>query len=107
MKVELHFVRCRGVKVPSKEADGYQPLVGELKMCNRWVSPTRTLPALELTAAGVTNGSGLVAVLYEPRLVSLGSNWMRFTGFEIYDEGGLKQLVIQDWRCLVQTCYEN
>jgi len=75
------------------------PLVGDLKLCQRWVSPTRTLPALELTSAAISNGSGLVAVLFEPRITGLGNNWLRFTGYEVLTFGQERQLVIQEWRC--------
>lgn len=99
MKVKLHLIRRNGIKLPDKEADGMPPLVGELKLCQRWVSPTRTLPALELTTAAITNGSGLLAVLFEPRIAGLGSHWLRFTGYEVLTIAQQKQLVIQEWRC--------
>lgn len=99
MRVELHLVRRNGIKLPEREADGMPPLVGEMKLCERWVSATRTLPALELIAVGTNNGSGLLSVLYEPRLVGLGSCWLRFTGYEVLAVGDQKQLVVQDWRC--------
>ena len=101
MKVELHLVRRHGIKIPAREADGMPPLVGELKLCERWISATRTLPALELTAVGTHNGNGLLSVLYEPRLVGLASGWLRFTGYEVLAFGNQKQLVVQDWRCYV------
>lgn len=99
MKVELHLVRRNGIKLPEREADGTLPLVGELKLCQRWVSATRTLPALELTAVGIQNGGGLLSVLYEPRLVGLVSCWLRFAGYEVLVFGDQKQLVVQEWRC--------
>lgn len=101
MKVELHLIRRNGIKLPEREAAGIPPLMGELELCQRWVSATRTLPALELTAAGISNGSGLLSVLYEPRLVSLGSCWLRFTGYEVLAFSDQKQLVIQEWRCCI------
>lgn len=103
MRVELHIVRRYGIKLPDREAAGMDPLRGDLRLCERWVSPTRALPALELTADCITNGRGLLAVLYEPKIVALGSNWMRFTGYEVHQLGDHKQLVIQDWRCLVSS----
>lgn len=101
MKVELHLIRRNGIKLPEREAAGIPPLVGELKLCQRWVSATRTLPALELSAVGIHNGSGLLSVLYEPRLVILRSCWLRFTGYEVLAFGDQKQLVIQEWRCCI------
>jgi len=101
MKVELHLVRRCGIKIPAREAGGIPALVGEMEMSNRWVSETRALPALELTTCGVTNGTGVLAVLYEPKIVALSSNWIRFTGFELVRQGENKQLVVQDWRCYV------
>ena len=103
MRVELHIVRRYGIKLPDREADGMEPLRRDLRLCQRWVSPTKTLPALELTANGITNGNGLLAVLYEPKIVALGSNWMRFSGYEVHLLGDQKQLVMQDWRCLVSS----
>jgi len=103
MRVELHIVRRYGIKLPDREAAGIDPLHGDLRLCERWVSPTKALPALELTATGISVASGLLAILYEPKIVALGSNWMRFSGYEVHQLGDQKQLVIQDWRCLVST----
>ena len=99
MKAEVHLVRRCGIKIPEKEAAGFPPLVGELRLDQTWITKGRTLPALILTAAGITNETGMLAVLYEPRIVMLGNNWMRFTGFEVLLQGDEKQLVVQDWRC--------
>jgi len=101
MKAEVHLVRRRGIKIPEKEAAGVPPLVGILHLDQTWVTKSRTLPALILTAVGVTNETGRLAILYEPRIVMLGNNWMRFTGFEVLRQGEDKQLVVQDWRCYV------
>lgn len=101
MVIELHFVRRCGVKIPDRDAAAVPPLIGQLEMRNRWVSETRTLPALELSKRESSNGTGVLAVLYEPRLVGLNSNWVRFTGFEVLCLGEEKQLVVQDWRCYV------
>ena len=103
MKVELHFNRNGGIKLTDKEAAGVPPLVGDLQYCNRWVSPTRTLPALELVAPGINNGKGLLAVLYEPRFTGLRTDWISFIGYEVLTFGKQKQLVIQEWRCYVKT----
>lgn len=103
MRVELHLVRRNGIKLLEREVSGIPPLVGELKLSERWVSATRTLPALELTAVGAHNGTGLLSILYEPRLVGLGANWLRFTGYEVLTFDDQKQLVVQDWRCYART----
>ena len=99
MKAEVHLVRRCGIKIPAKEAAGVPPLVGFLHLDQTWVTKSRTLPALILTAVGVTNATGRLAILYEPRIVMLGNSWMRFTGFEMLRQGEEKQLVVQDWRC--------
>lgn len=101
MKAEVHLVRYCGIKIPDKEAAGRPPLVGILRLDQTWVTKSRTLPALILTAVGVTNGSGMLAILYEPRIVLLGDSWLRFSGFEMLRQGDEKQLVVQDWRCYV------
>lgn len=101
MKAEVHFIRRCGVKIPDKEAAGMPPLVGELHLDQAWVTKGRTLPALLLSAVGVTNGTGMLAILYEPRIVMLGNSWMRFTGYEVLRQGDEKLLVVQDWRCYV------
>jgi len=101
MKAKVHRVRRCGIKIPDKEAAGVPPLVGILHLDQTWVTKSRTLPALILTADGVTNGSERLAILYEPQIVLLGNNWMRFTGFEMLRQGDEKQLVVQDWRCYV------
>lgn len=103
MRVELHLVRRNGIKLLEREVSGIPPLVGDLKLSERWVSATRTLPALELTAVGAHNGTGLLCVLYEPRLVGLGASWLRFTGYEVLAFDDQKQLVVQDWRCYART----
>ena len=99
MKAEVHRVRRCGIKIPEKESAGMPPLVGMLHLDHTWVTKSRTLPALTLTAVGVTNETGMLAILYDPRMVMLGNNWMRFTGFEMLRQGDEKQLVVQDWRC--------
>ncbi len=101
MKVEVHLVRRSGIKIPDREVSGVLPLVGDLMLHEERVSANRTLPTLSLTASGVTNGAGLLAVLYEPRIIMLGNNWMRFSGYELIRRGDEKQLVVQDWRCYV------
>lgn len=103
MRVELHLVRRNGIKLLEREVSGIPPLVGDLKLSERWVSATRTLPALELTAVGAHNGTGLLSILYEPRLVGLGASWLRFTGYEVLAFDDQKQLVVQDWRCYART----
>ncbi len=102
MKAEVHFVRRRGIKVPEREAGGIAPLVGNLKLTNRYVSASVALPVLELRAVSNVTDDGLLALLYEPRLLGMHHNWMRFTGFEVYKEGDEKQLVVQDWRCYIR-----
>ena len=101
MKVEVHFVRRYGIKITDREAAEIQPLVGNLMLCEERVSAMRTLPTLSLITSGVTNGAGLLAVLYEPKIIMLGNNWMRFSGYELIRRGDEKQLVVQDWRCYV------
>ena len=101
MKVEVHFVRRHGIKISDREAAGILPLVGDLMLCEERVSAMRTLPTLSLTASGITNSAGLLAVLYEPRIIMLGNNWMRFSGYELIRQSDEKQLVVQDWRCYV------
>jgi hypothetical protein len=103
MKVELHFNRNAGIKLTDKEAAGVPPLVGELQYCNRWVSETRTLPALELVGPGINSITSLLAVLFEPRFTGLRTNWLTFIGYEVLTFGEQKQLVIQEWRCYVKT----
>jgi len=101
MQVKLHIIRRNGIKMTSREAGCLPPLVGDLEMRDRWVSETRSLPSLQLSAVNVTNGTGLLAILYEPRLTGITSSWMRFNGFEVLRLGDEKQLVVQEWRCYV------
>ena len=101
MKVEVHFVPRHGIKISDREAAGILPLVGDLMLCEERVSAMRTLPTLSLTASGITNGAGLLAVLYEPRIIMLGNSWIRVSGYQLIHRGDEKQLVVQDWRCYV------
>lgn len=101
MRVELHLVRRNGIKITEREAAGQPVLVGELQKTTRLVAKSHFVPVLQLTATGVTNGSGVVALLYEPQLSGLTHNWMRFVGYEVLTQGTVRQLVIQEWRCYV------
>lgn len=102
MHAEVHFVRRQGIKIPERDSRGISPLKGTLTLGHRWVSDTKTLPALELHESSPGSERGLLAILFEPRLTSMHSNWMRFNGYEVLQIGDARQLVIQEWRCYIR-----
>ena len=102
MKAQVYLVRKGGIKIPDRESAAMTPLTGELMLDGEWVTEFQNVPALTLRQ-NVTK-EGVLAILYDPRLVSMRANWMRFTGFEMLDAGdGRRQLVVQDWRCYLET----
>lgn len=101
MPAEVYLVRSQGVKIRDKEASSILPIVGDLALGARWISETRTKPALELRRPSDCSGTDVFAVLFDPKLVSMHANVMYFTRFEVLTmESGLRALVIQEWRCL-------
>lgn len=104
MKAQVTLIRHYGVKIPERDLQGIKPLVGDLRLNERWISQTRTKAALELQRLEDCTGLDVIAVLFEPRLVSMRDATMRFVGFEALPvEGGKKALAVQEWRCSIDA----
>lgn len=100
MIADVYTGRRAGFKIP--ESERTTPTRGTIALESVWVTETRTKPAMVLH---VLNGGGLrnvKAILYEPELVALGGDVVRFKGWELIDYPGQgKQAVIQEWRCVL------
>jgi len=102
MQAQVTLIRSYGAKIPERDLRGIKPLVGDLRLNNRWISETRTKHALELQRLDDHTGRDVIAVLFEPCLVSMRNATMYFVGYEVLPiEGGKKALAVQEWRCSI------
>ena len=102
MKADVYPVRSYGVKIPERDARSMKPMQGELTLGERWITQTRTKPALELRRMSDVGSDNTMAVLFEPKLVSMAGQLLYFSGYEVLPtENGLRTLTIQEWRCFV------
>lgn len=102
MQAQVTLIRHYGTKIPEHDLRGIKPLVGQLRLNDRWISETRTKHALELQRLDDYTGLDVIAVLFEPRLVSMRDALMHFVGYEVLPvEGGQKALAVQEWRCSI------
>lgn len=102
MQAQVTLIRHYGAKIPERELRSIKPLIGRLRLNDRWISQTRTKPALELLRLEDCTGLDVVVILFEPRLVSMRDATMRFVGYEVLPvEGGKKALAVQEWRCSI------
>ncbi len=93
MLVTVRKMRDRGRKLRRLEVVGAPGLVGDLTFSTTHYKSTGAIPSLNLQECDNQTPQGLLAVLYEPQLVSLVGESMRFRGVESVADAGY----VQEW----------
>lgn len=86
-------MRHHGRKLRRLEIGGAPGLAGELTFSTTHYKGSGAIPSLNLQERDNQTPQGLLAVLYEPQLVSLVGDGMRFRGIESVAETGY----VQEW----------
>ena len=94
MKVRIQKLRYQGQRLPPQDWQNTPPLVGNLSLHQVHFKGFGSVEVLELWEISNQTQDGKLAVLYEPRLVSLGNELMLFRGVETIGKAG----VVQEWR---------
>ena len=97
MRASVLKVRLSGRKCPERDLANAPPLIGELELASIDFRRGGVLEVLQLRAIDNPTSSGLLAQLWEPRLIILHGAWMVFRGFESIEKAG----VMQEWRCSI------
>lgn len=98
MYVKLQLERCRGRHLPWRQILNQPAVRGALHMFDV-AYRSGHVTVLELRDSGNQTEAGLLATLYEPVLLGLGDNVLRFRGYEraSSEEGAIG--FVQEWRC--------
>lgn len=91
MFVEIRKTHDRGRRRSRLEIANSAPLVGELTLSTTHYRGSGNIPSLDLQARGNQTSEGHLATLYEPELVTLVGEGMRFRGIEAIDGVGYAQ----------------
>lgn len=96
MLVEVTITRRFGRRIAERDLANTPPLVGEINLASTaYQAPLGTIEVLTLQNPLSTTAQGVIAQLFEPRLVSLRGDLMVFRGFEAVEQAG----ALQEWRC--------
>lgn len=90
MLVAVRKMRQRGRKLGRLDVANARPLVGDLTLSSTHYR-SGNVPSLSLQERGNQTADGHLAVLYEPQLVGLIGEGMRFRGVEAVDGTGYAQ----------------
>ena len=96
MLVEIRKTHERGRRRSRLEVANSAPLVGELTLSSPHYRGTGSILSLNLQACGTQTREGHLAELYEPELVTLVGEGMRFRGIEAVDGVGYAQEWVVD-----------
>jgi hypothetical protein len=93
MLVKVRKMRHHGRKLRRLEIGSAPSLAGELTLSTTHHKGSGAVPRLNLQERHNQTPEGLLAVLYEPQLVSLVGDGMRFRGIESVADTGY----VQEW----------
>lgn len=98
MRVSVTRFRVRGRRLADHDIENSPHLVGEIALLHRSFRRLGSVDILELRRPNVTTDQGVMARLFEPRLIAWHNGMMLFRGFESAEEDGCRWGVIQEWR---------
>jgi hypothetical protein len=99
MLVHVRKTRHQGKRLSNTALSNSAPLIGDLTYSTTHYRRSGSVASLTLQARGNQTREGCLAVLYEPVLVALVADGMRFRGFESVDGTGYAQ----EWLVEVQS----
>lgn len=101
MHANVYLRRRFGQRLSDQEESQSGPLVGLLSLSRLSLKNGECVEELRLRRVNNNTPEGVLATLYEPTLIGLGSGWISFRGFENRPADSGPVGYVQEWRCYI------